>query len=123
MTADPPRDAPLPPPSFVPGTTPSDVDAAYRQLYAFVDDLQQVLRQRDEALRAARAHERAKGEFLAGMSDDLLNPLTTIVGFAEAMLAEAREPELRDRLSRIVKAARALEGTIHQLLAVARVPD
>ena len=96
-------------------------DAAYRQLYAVVEDLQKVLAERNAALAAAQAGERAKSEFLANMSVEFLNPLTTIIGFAEGSLAEAHDPEERDRLARILKAARRLEGLVRQLLAVARV--
>ena len=118
MPAD-PRPQPTAAP---PAGAPDDVAAAYRQLYAFVEDLRQVVAQRDEALAAAHASERAKAEFLASLSAELLNPLTTILGFGEAMLANARDAEQRDHLSRILKAATSLEGVIHKLLAVARVP-
>ena len=100
---------------------PSDGDAAYRQLYAFVDDLRQVIAERERALAAASDAQRAKAEFLAEATVALTEPITTISGFADVALRGATDPEQRDALVRVLRAARELEHRVQLLLTLARL--
>ena len=100
---------------------PDAGDAAYRQLYAFVDDLRKVIAERERALAAASDAQRAKAEFIAEATIALAEPITTITGFADIALRGATDPEQRDALARVLRAARELEHRVQLLLTLARL--
>ena len=104
----------------LPGAT-QDGEAAYRQLYAFVEDLRKVIAERERALATASEAQRAKAKFLADATVALTEPITTIGGFAEIALKEAVEPGQRDALLRVLRAARELEHRVELLLTLARL--
>jgi signal transduction histidine kinase len=73
-----------------------------------------------EELDASRGHERA---FLLSVSHDLRTPLTSIRGYAEAMLdGTADEPEARLRAAEVIASeSRRLERLVADLLDLARL--
>jgi signal transduction histidine kinase len=96
-------------------------EAAYQQLYAYVQDLHRVIAERNRALDAARAAEAAKRNFLANMSHEFRTPLTAILGFAEFLRTKQSDAKDGELLARIVLAARSIDGLVDNLLTMARL--
>ncbi len=85
-------------------------------------------RQADQALRAARDEaeraSRAKSDFLSAMSHELRTPMNAILGFAQLLEADAREPlsaRQREQVRRIREAGGHLLELINDVLDLARV--
>ena len=77
-----------------------------------------------DALQAAEAANRAKGEFLAVMSHELRTPLNAIGGYAELIEMGIRgpvTPEQREDLRRIQTSQRHLLGLINEVLNYAKL--
>ncbi|MBL8348349.1 MAG: PAS-domain containing protein [Rubrivivax sp.] len=75
---------------------------------------------RDEAERASRA----KSDFLSAMSHELRTPMNAILGFAQLLEADAREPlsaRQREQVRRIREAGGHLLDLINDVLDLARV--
>jgi two-component system sensor histidine kinase BaeS len=72
-----------------------------------------------EELDASRGHERA---FLLSVSHDLRTPLTSIRGYAEAMLDGTVDPDARLRAAEVIASeSRRLERLVADLLDLARL--
>jgi signal transduction histidine kinase len=87
-------------------------------------------RQAAIAVENARLHEatlettRLKDEFLANMSHELRTPLNAITGYSEMLLSQVYgelNSKQYDRLARVVKSGRHLQGMITQLLDLSRI--
>lgn len=88
-----------------------------------VTDAQEAARLRDEKEAAERA-SRAKSQFLSRVSHELRTPLNGILGFAQLMDIDQREPLLpgqRARLQRVQQAGRHLLALINDMLDLARI--
>jgi two-component system, NtrC family, sensor kinase len=62
----------------------------------------------------------AVGEFVAGVAHELNNPLTAVVGFAEMLKAENREPKCQHYADMIFKSAQRCQRIVLLLLGFAR---
>jgi signal transduction histidine kinase/CheY-like chemotaxis protein len=60
------------------------------------------------------------GEFVAGVTHELNNPLTSVIGFAELMQNTELEPGQKRHLDFIVKSARRCQKIVQSLLSFAR---
>ena len=85
-------------------------------------------REAEAALRAARDEaeraSRAKSDFLSAMSHELRTPMNAILGFAQLLEADAREPlshRQREQVRRIREAGAHLLGLINDVLDLSRV--
>jgi PAS domain S-box-containing protein len=82
----------------------------------------------EEALVAARQEaekaNHAKSEFLSRMSHELRTPMNSILGFAQLLESDEREPlspSQRESLQHILKGGRHLLGLINEVLDLARI--
>jgi len=73
--------------------------------------------------RAAQAADRAKSRFLAQMSHELRTPLNAVLGLGHAEMAEATDPQRRDRLQLIVGSARSLSVLLDDILDLSAVEE
>lgn len=82
-------------------------------------------KQTEEELRIAkeRAEEanRLKSNFLANMSHELRTPMTGILGFAELMNNELKEPELKEMAGMILKGGIRLTDTLNSILDLSSI--
>jgi signal transduction histidine kinase len=78
-------------------------------------------------LEAARAQaeraNRAKTDFLSRTSHELRTPLNSILGFAQLLALEERDPSRTEQASEIVKAGRQLLSLIDELLQISRIEN
>jgi PAS domain S-box-containing protein len=84
--------------------------------------------EREEALQEARAlaeaANNAKSEFLASMSHELRTPLNAVLGFAQLLLRDKKEPlseRHRDRIEHVIKGGEHLLRLIDDILDLARI--
>jgi len=80
-------------------------------------DVTQLRRAERSLVQAERLS--AVGEVVAGVAHELNNPLSAVLGYAQLLLAEAKNPQARD-LDRIVDAARRCQRIVWNLLSFAR---
>ncbi len=73
----------------------------------------------DMAERAGKA----KSEFLATMSHELLTPVSVILGYAHALLSSGLDAEHRDSANAILIAGRDLQSTINNILDFSTLDD
>jgi PAS domain S-box-containing protein len=79
---------------------------------------------REAAVEAADAANRAKSEFLAKMSHELRTPLNSIIGFTELMIGDKHDPPTEKRSKRLEKVHRnskALLALINDILDISKV--
>jgi len=101
----------------------AEKEAAYQQLYSFVQDLQLLLAQRNQALALASAASLAKSQLLANISHEFRTPLTSVIGFSEVLLRQTADPDSTDLLQRILLGGQRLGRLVDNLLTVARLQD
>ena len=81
-----------------------------------------LLDEREEAVRAAEAANKAKSAFLASMSHELRTPMNAILGFAQLL---QRDPDLtenqREKLSTIARSGKHLLTLINDILEMSRI--
>ncbi len=95
--------------------------ASLKQSHDALERANSVLRKSCEAAEAAAC---AKSEFLANMSHEIRTPLTSIIGFAEELLAgNGREgaPHAEETLQVILRNGRHLLQIVNDVLDVARI--
>ena len=86
---------------------------------AFVLDLsrqKRVERELAEAIIRAEAASRSKSEFLAVLSHELITPMNAILGMNQLVLADERDPTVRDYLATAQQSAEALLELLSDLL-------
>ncbi|WP_158633486.1 response regulator [Tautonia sociabilis] len=86
---------------------------------AFVLDLsrqKRVERELADTIGRAEAASRAKSEFLAVLSHELITPMNAILGMIQLVLASERDPTLRDYLGTARESAQALLVLLSDLL-------
>lgn len=106
------------------GTDVTEQVQARREIERLYTREQQARAAMEEALKAAEAANRAKGEFLAVMSHELRTPLNAIGGYAELIEMGIRGPvtaEQREDLRRIQTSQRHLLGLINEVLNYAKL--
>ncbi|MEQ9519140.1 MAG: CHASE2 domain-containing protein [Parvibaculum sp.] len=90
-----------------------------------VTDRRRIELERDEALQASVAANRAKTEFLANMSHELRTPLNAIIGFSEIMSQQVFGPLGSERYAGYAEdihgSGRHLLSIVNDILDVARV--
>jgi PAS domain S-box-containing protein len=89
------------------------------------EDLERLVEERTAQLSvakdAAESANRAKTTFLANMSHELRTPLNAIVGMSEKALRQAREPEQKATLGKVILASRHLLGIINDVLDISKI--
>jgi signal transduction histidine kinase len=103
------------------GRTLAEREASYGQLRAYVLDLHRVLAERDSARKAAKCADATKKQLLSNMSHEFRTPLTAILGFSDYLREREADPEKRDLMQRVARAARRIEGLADKLLTLARL--
>jgi len=96
---------------------------AARVVYAMLDVTEQVTAEkaREEALEEARRANQAKSNFLAKMSHEMRTPLNGVLGIAEVLERQLREPG-QQRMIRILRdSGTLLLGIINDLLDMTKI--
>lgn len=78
--------------------------------------------QRTEQTARAEAAERVKTEVLTTLSEEMRNPLHTMVGLSEVMIAGCR-PDQRDPLKQVQAASKRLLATIENLIDLTHLDE
>jgi signal transduction histidine kinase/DNA-binding NarL/FixJ family response regulator/HPt (histidine-containing phosphotransfer) domain-containing protein len=74
-----------------------------------------------EAKERAEAASKAKTEFLENMRHDIRTPLSGIVGFAEILRDEAKDPHVKEYAENLVASGHALMDFLNDILEAIRV--
>ena len=83
--------------------------------------LQREIAERRRAEEEASHANRAKSEFLSRMSHELRTPLNGILGFAQLLEMDARDPHEQESVSHILKGGRHLLALIDEVLDISRI--
>ena len=94
------------------GTVGCSVDITH------IKELEQALRAAKEAAEAGNA---AKTEFLSNMRHDIRTPLAGIVGFAELLKSELKDPQVQEYADNLVASSHALLELMDEVLEAVRV--
>lgn len=73
------------------------------------------------ARQRAEEANRAKSAFLANMSHEIRTPMNAIVGFANLLASEISQDRAKQRVSKIVGAAKHLLGVINDILDLSKI--
>ncbi|MEA5501771.1 PAS domain S-box protein [Halotia wernerae UHCC 0503] len=73
------------------------------------------------ARRRAEEANRAKSAFLANMSHEIRTPMNAIVGFANLLASEISQDRAKQKVSKIVGAAKHLLGVINDILDLSKI--
>ncbi|MFZ5439579.1 MAG: ATP-binding protein [Myxococcota bacterium] len=76
---------------------------------------------RRDALAKAEAANRAKSLFLASISHEIRTPMNGVLGMAEVMLQEAKDPVAREQLEVIQRSGQLLVSLINDLLDLTKL--
>jgi signal transduction histidine kinase/ActR/RegA family two-component response regulator len=84
-------------------------------------DLQDLVDKLKSARDEARAASEAKSAFLSAMSHEIRTPLNGVLGMTQAMIRDARDPQLLSRLDVVRKSGDAALAVLNDLLDIARI--
>ncbi|MDF2867559.1 MAG: putative sensory histidine-kinase / response regulator [Gammaproteobacteria bacterium] len=76
-----------------------------------------------EAKEKAEAANRAKSLFLGNMSHDIRTPLNGILGFAQLLEMEEKDPAKKEKLALILKSGRKLLGLLSEIIDIAYIEN
>jgi signal transduction histidine kinase/ActR/RegA family two-component response regulator len=97
----------------------------HHELRRHASELEQRVAERTQDLNAAKEDaeraNRAKNDFLAGISHELRTPMNAILGFAQLLELDGLEGEQEDNVRQILRAGRHLLELITELLDIARI--
>ena len=94
-----------------------------KTIWDLTDDVK-IARELKEAQRAAEAGSAAKSEFLSSMSHELRTPLNAVLGFAQLLQRDKKEPlsaRHRERVDQILKGGEHLLRLIDDILDLSRI--
>ncbi len=94
-----------------------------KTIWDLTDDVR-IARELREAQRAAEAGSAAKSEFLSSMSHELRTPLNAVLGFAQLLQRDKKEPlsaRHRERVDQILKGGEHLLRLIDDILDLSRI--
>lgn len=97
------------------------LDAARRELSQKADELRLLAEQAVVLREAADAASRAKSEFLTNTSHELRTPLTAIMGFAEIIIDESQQDEVKDFARTVLQNGRHLLKIVNDILDFAAI--
>lgn len=93
---------------------------------AFREDITEKVRMFEEVVAAKeRAEEmvKVKSDFLAAMSHELRTPFIGIMGFAEILMGELQDPELRDMAWKILDSSERIKRTLTSILRITELEN
>jgi signal transduction histidine kinase len=99
-------------------------DGGFVSTFSDVTEARAAERELRRAKEAAEAANRAKSRFLATMSHELRTPLNSIIGFSDALLGAAGDPDaarIAEYAEQVNLAGRQLLGLINGILEVSRI--
>lgn len=76
-----------------------------------------------EAKEKAEAANRAKSLFLGNMSHDIRTPLNGLLGFAQLLEMEEKDPVKKEKLALILLSARKLLGLLSEIIDIAYIEN
>ncbi len=96
-------------------------DGSVVYTHADISALKQVERELERARDAAESANQVKSQFLAHMSHELRTPMNAVMGLAQVLQQEAREPRQSELLRRILEAGQSLLGILNDILDLSKI--
>lgn len=93
---------------------------------AFREDITEKVRMFKEVVAAKEKAEemvKVKSDFLAAMSHELRTPFIGIMGFAEILMGELQDPELRDMAWKILDSSERIKRTLTGILRITELEN
>ena len=90
-------------------------------LNQMADRVEESFRRSETARKRAEDANQMKSDFLASVSHELRTPLNGILGFADLLAMDLRDPELREQALTIKQSGQHLLGVVNDLLDLAKI--
>ena len=91
------------------------------ELMRYANALEATNKQLEEAKREAEAANRIKSEFLANVSHEIRTPMTAILGYADILLENVRDPQCIDAADTIRRNGHYLLDIINNILDLSKI--